>query len=1271
MLERAAGCLENAGRRFFRDPNGAIRSPRSFYSNIAQSNGTCLDASQRFTPLHTTRASVPVSGTSTSEKAPDDPKTPILEFLYPPHTQEFVSSCLVRSSRRLVPRRRRRVAPCLTRSYASEAAHLRSTGADRPLPDIPNKESDRRHAKGRLLALLADGGSGKYDKAWELYLMAGYPPDVNSALLSRLSNSRHVTDHRHAKRLFDEIAPRSRSADDYLNIAKSYLAVGKELDMIGVCQVAVPQGMGAPCWAFAIAHFVNSCQWESTEALWNIRPMLTEDDLRNFVASHLDPSTASKVLLSLAAFLLEQRTDSPARDLARYLLEHVFATLEIIEDTSTETLLLILREYNALSVLTPEHYFSLIRALQSSEERTTFARSLVVYRNFRWQMDGEVPPAKLLGQLIRRLTSFQITPGIRYILDELARFYDKPSVDAYKHALIAFSRTGDVANVNQVFEKFVSDHGKPSSRRLVTPLLYVHARLGNVQDTIRQFERISSEFGLWPNTVCWNILLTAHANADDLNGLFKTFKKMLESGVEPNAYSFGILMGQCANRGDVDTVRQILAHAKKRQVQIASPMLDTIVEAYCNNQRLDMAESVAETCLGMDIKGSRVRMWNILLWNYAFRIDLESISRIRSRMDAAGLQPDDMTYAALMLSLVLIGQTDSARRILRTLHRSHRIYATEFHYAIILYGYVKDRNRDMVHIIFREIKERFERPGFSSNLLTLKSQLQRDLQTLKDGGRATNSANIRLENAEKFLSEAIADFDMTKLATKQPLPGAGKQPVGKAFPAMYYEYMITAYGRRGAFDRARQLFDQYIRARSPSSVENVYDIAPLRLLSALMLAYLKAEHYKEVEECWKMAFPRAKEIARPPSIDGCLESQLPSTNTADPPRPSRPISVQEQDDILSSGVLKPSRPRKKSSILPACRFMLSRPLSLYMRSLAYRNEPSKIHQVVAEVQRAGFVLTTYNWSTFVQMLASSDKHSDQVQAFSIFEEKFMPNFPGWNNLRRGYGLKPPGVPSTIDVIEHPRRGKHPDILGKEGRRYWSKIQPDFMQPTYVSMVYLASALLGFRERSIIDGGAEVKSLYRVAPRTIDAVADMPYLREKFQGVLLRRRQEQGDKKQEVDRLEHYVWTGGILGVGGQPRGLREERLPTHEQEQPNSAMSAHHAAGTRGTDINAGLPVGVVPETPQKTLDPQDEYDIEVESLLESRRNSPEADDEVLDSEHREDPDVDYEPDVLITSEGPRIGIEEATPESVDEQSPEVQTSKEAKPADSPEEGRS
>jgi pentatricopeptide repeat-containing protein PET309 len=204
-----------------------------------------------------------------------------------------------------------------------------------------------------------------------------------------------------------------------------------------------------------------------------------------------------------------------------------------------------------------------------------------------------------------------------------------------------------------------------------------------------------------------------------------------------------------------------------------------------------------------------------------------------------------------------------------------------------------------------------------------------------------------------------------------------------------------------------------------------------------------------------------------------------------------------------------------------------------MRSLAYRNQTRKIAEAIAEVEGAVFSLTTHNWSTYVQMLTTSERSSDQFKAFIIFEDKFMPNFPGWKALSKGFGIRPEGVPVTIDEVEDPRRGYLRGYLGKAGRKIWSKVHPDFMQPTYITMIYLSSALLDFRERSIVDGGAELRALYSAAPQTIEAIADMPYLRDKFQGVLLRRREERGDKTATMEPYEYFVWTGGVLGVDGE------------------------------------------------------------------------------------------------------------------------------------------
>ncbi|PLN84467.1 MCM-domain-containing protein [Aspergillus taichungensis] len=1106
MLERAAGCLESAGRRFFRDSNGAIRGSRSLSSSLGNCSGTGVEGSHSpLAALSTNphRTSSPSHATSRGSRPPADTRSSFLEFLYPPHTQEFAVTCLLRSPKRLGPRRRRRSIPGLSKTYTTAATSLDHVDAE----GTSDHGVDTQAEDG-----VARTPAEDYDRACT----------AKAALMEYLCSSSRELDNGRVGRLFESTHEESRS----------YWAVGKPQEVSRICKQASGQHRGHD-------------HWDLLQELWPLRP-----------PSSTSFSELAKIMLHLSEYLQGQGPEVPARGFARFCLDHLVNTRGFVENTATEPTLLVLRNYKELGLLTPIHYFDLIQTLDTSNDRQTLERALVVYRNFRWLMPGIKPPRNLLVIMIKRLPHLGTTSGVEYLLGELVRFHGKPTEDAYRHAMLAFSRAGDVATVHQIFDRFLSDHGKPRSRTLITPLLHVNARVGNVQETQRQFDRITHEFGLVPNTV-----------SGDLRGAFAVLKKMIDQGVTLDPHT----------KGDIDSIQHLLLLAKKHR-------------AYCAEGKLDLAEGVAESSLSLNIRGSRTRMWNVLLWNHARRLDLGAMSRIRSRMDEVGIEPNEMTYAALILSLCLVGQSDAARRILRTLHRSRYIQVTEFHYTIILHGYVKERNRDMVTVLFHEIQERFGEVGLSARLLVLKSQLQRDLETRAEEGEAGDASRMRLRHAEKFFKETIADIGSSKLSTKESHPGVPKQA-----------YIINAYGTRGAHERVKSLFDEYIHhLPRPGPLKNVEDVAPFRFLSILMVAHLKAEQFKE--------------LASRPEVEQWLSDQLPTG----PSSPSVPTaSAMEQEDISPSSVALQDDGSRKSSILPACRFMISRPLDLYMRSLAYRNQTHRIYQVVAEVQAAGFTLTTYDWSTYVQVLAASEKLSDQLHAFATFESKFMPNFPGWRYLHRGYGLKPKHAPSTTVAIEHPTSILPSHLLGKRGRRYWSKIQPDFMQPTYVSMVYLAAALFRFRERSVVHGGNDLEKLYEVAPQTVRAASDMPYLREKFQGVLLRRRQGRPDVKGNADS-KPFVWTGGVLGTGGEARlDSSSEKLVKRSMPELNRPpQSTTPGDGSPETppladEDDAALEnVDFVPAPTERVLDPRQAHDLDIESRLMHGDNDEYYDDE-------------------------------------------------------------
>jgi pentatricopeptide repeat domain (PPR motif) len=706
-------------------------------------------------------------------------------------------------------------------------------------------------------------------------------------------------------------------------------------------------------------------------------------------------------------------------------------------------------------------------------------------------MPEEKPPAPLLSKQISALASFEITNGVQLFLDDLSQFHQKPSAEAYRQAMMVYSRAGKVAKVKSLFERRVADHGLPRSLFSITPLLDVHAQIGNVQETHDQFQRITDEFQLTPNTVCWNILLKAYAKVDDLAGALSIFSEMLKDGVPPDSHTFGTLMDICASRGDIGNTRWLLREAQNLQVQITMPMLDAVVRVHCNNGRLDLAEKFAKAALHAKVEGSPIRMWNTLLLHHAFRMDVEAFRRVKRTMDRAGLSPDATTCSASLLSLVLMNRPDQARKLLRNLHKKDIIHATEHHYAIILYGYLRVGNRDMVHIIFNEITERFGRAGTKLSLLKLKSDIERDLQIMKDEGLRPYGESLHLETAERFLMSAMSQVDMNASASKPSVLGVSRDSSANVFSTLHYEYLIKQYGKGGAVGRARELFHKYLKTEQ-SSLEDELETGPFGIVNALMVAHLRAEDYESVEKCWQIQLPRAIKMASRINIEEILESEPKgSSESNSSSRPSEAsnlkTSAKAKESLNGAFGDHPER-QAKSMILPSQRFILSKSFSLYTRALAYQNKTEKIFTAKAELQAAGFQLTTFNWSTYVQMMAASDRMSDIVEAFKANERIFMPRFPGWGPLRRGYMLKTKKSSKFAHKLEDPRQDprstsrQSQKFLGKAARKHFNQIRPDLLSPTYLTMVYLSASLNRVREESILSGSDDLQILLKKGTR---------------------------------------------------------------------------------------------------------------------------------------------------------------------------------------------
>jgi pentatricopeptide repeat-containing protein PET309 len=1056
------------------------------------------------------------------------------------------------------------------RSYVSISSLPQTTSKPSPSHNNASKGQGPRSsespdkagkASASLRAFLEKDGT-EFDKAWVLYVAAGFPSNLRPVLCAYLSKSVQPKQRERAWKLFNEISPEDRTKSDFENIISSQLLSPEKpfhLDLI--CQQAISTPFAQDIISRCLLHMAKHRQWSKITSLWGSLLETPENErlpldslLDRFDRIHLPEYSFSRHIFALLAYLQKDtgKLSAAKEDFSRRLIKRFVASRDMIKITPIPTLLSLLRRSRPLGLFTNRHYFDLMEVFLNSKHRSEFVKCILVYRQMRLESPDATPFLYTIRAILDRLLEFNMTESMIYFLDEEAHFdeYNRPSLRSYHGVMDAFSKIGDVRTVQDLFDRLLADHGIPKSQRSVAPLLAVHARLGDVAETRRQFERIPTEFGLPLSPVCWNILLLAYTTAKDLSGAVSTFSEMRENYVPPNSYTFGTLMGIFAERGDVDAIRQLLKEAQKSRVQISRPMLDTAVTVYCKNGQLGHAEALVASSWNLAVGGSPLRMWNFLLMRYAFRVSKFSFRRVLDRMGRLGLKPDQMTYAAIMAAYVYAKQVDRAQDTLRKMHEAG-LQATEHHYSILLLGYVKQRNRDMVHVLSREIQARFGRVGMEASLLNLRMQTARDIENAKD--LQTPVEDIVLENAEKTLSESIAQFNAN------PAPVDGRRSEGSAiesFTETHYQRLVDAYGTQGGAEKALQIFTHYMQLRraAGSSDGDALGSLPIDFIRAVMNAYSETKNYEKVEECWNSIMGRASEEARTYDLDKTLfarSSTLPQPAPTESPLPS----------ILSMSTTEAEKPK----IIPAQRFILDNPLSIYLESLARRGMSERIHQVVAEVQAAGFALTGFNWSTYVRVLATSDIYSDNVEAFRLFEEKFIAHFPGWSWFLKGYGVRPINAPVTILHLEgragitKPRR-----MMGRMARRHWRKIEPDYMHPHYPTMVHLASTLQRLRQTSIAQGKENLANIYKIAPKTVDVLAAMPYSRDKHQGVILRGK---APRNHPLPRPAHlFSSRSGALGPSSDMRersfdNAIKEPLKLNKDEYSEPSVSEWNTSG--------------------------------------------------------------------------------------------------------------
>ncbi|KAF2732743.1 hypothetical protein EJ04DRAFT_553853 [Polyplosphaeria fusca] len=1117
MLERASICLESGGRKLVQARTQYLRSSRILHSSFWHHGVADLSTQASLVSVllsdrggdvdDSTPITTPRTGTGSHDGL-------LLGFLYPEKTLALLRRISKYSWDTI---ERRRVQP----ANAGSIRHFSTTRTHWPRNKEIELEDDLRtelHERLRgstaadALAELVDSDElGQGELAWQLYARVD-ERDRTSKLrcdvLQYLDLPGNSTQATRTLRIFNSLPVEDRTVLAHRVGISAYLI----LDMIGNAvniheeaaqrhgysdfgtNILLGRAVQDYQWDIALRVFRNFWQHspftDAASSVWS-RPKaefrhIVWEGTENVADLH---DKLNSFLQHVRQFQHELRTPEDKTSLELFLQGFIPATIKQVlaaknpkEDFIWKFFIALFEELQPLSLprLRKRAYDYALSALYNvpryqvyTNQPRILSRLYNQYREEAYHSPyRDLRPLRRTIELLMHLNARHGSVDVVQALErDMRRFHSSKAVNL-RFLMHFYADYGLVEKVIELFNELCGREPDTITLKDLSALLFVHARRIDVAGTLRQFRRISDEFGLTPNTTCWNMVLLAHARADDLEGAFGFFNEIEASGVPLDQYTFGTLLDLCASRGDLEAFEALYSKADQLSIGLRNMTATRsgYVEACLNAGDAEGAEAVAHRMLEDSRKGtlhgSLTHTWNLLITHHALNRDLESSRRLYRQMVNYGIPLDSWTYAALMRSLIEVGQTNAAYRIMRTTMRNNNIRVYAFHYAIVMTGFLSEGQYEHALKVHERMKERNPTQTPSSRLASLEVVGRNELRRISEASKGARVHLYRLTEVEETLRQMLFDSFESQQALRQPRHKYQIDSRSHSVPQDYFGLLILLYSTKGAYEVCKELL-KAASAATPDDENYAYSIG---LLTAIMEAHLRAGEYDEVAKCWHLAKAQAEKLVKTAEA---------VQNPGPPALGFDSIIDPEVRNAFASAKIATNR-----------RQVLARAARIYIRSLLNQSDNASLQEAqrtFRELITSGFALDDITWNEFIQMLAQRGR---VIDAFTACETYLMPHFPGWRFTSPIYARKD-------------RRG----YLWQDVRHY--DITKKTVMPRYKTLVVLAAAYKQIRRDQSNGvgwkpemGGWVGEILEQLAPLTTRAIDTMPVKDDRVQNRFL-------------------------------------------------------------------------------------------------------------------------------------------------------------------------
>jgi pentatricopeptide repeat protein len=235
----------------------------------------------------------------------------------------------------------------------------------------------------------------------------------------------------------------------------------------------------------------------------------------------------------------------------------------------------------------------------------------------------------------------------------------------------------------QLVKELAAEPSKGLQRQDFHDILYMNSKLGRAEQAEKTIT-LMQEYNIEPTTIDYNQLMNAYAFNKDVDGTLNTFKRMMKSQRQPDAWSFGIVIKCLTQNRKLNDAFLFYDQMKLLQIPTTQPIISTLIQG----------------CVRV---GDFNRAW-----------------RLFDHLRTMVARPDEITYS-LMISLC--AKTGHVERALTLFHEmsqdpgphGHRLFPLESTFAALIHACAK---RPEYYGTAMDLVQQLEEIGYQCDRIT-------------------------------------------------------------------------------------------------------------------------------------------------------------------------------------------------------------------------------------------------------------------------------------------------------------------------------------------------------------------------------------------------------------------------------------------------------------------------------------------------------------------------------------------------------------------------